>query len=313
MIFLVQFHFRALIDHWSSLQHLQENDSILDIGCGSGIQALSLVAQLSPEKTTKAVVKCVDINQRALRVTKLNFEWNNLDAPTLIHGDINQPSARIFLESGGAAAHPETGKSKSWMELLGKSSANYLVSNPPFLPVPVHNPTISSRYGLFSSGGSSGEEFFESLVRLASKVLDERDPSATLAVVSEFMNPSGDFDRRLSSWWGIDNGDGGGAGSARALLLTNEGALDAAEYAQRRADGANEALQWKEHLENNDIEFISPGLMFLRRSNSVACETIAVDLTHVVVPKTREGSIWTPTNSAGRDFTRLHIDTFTSV
>eukprot|EP00536_Pseudo-nitzschia_multiseries_P000966 jgi/Psemu1/282692/fgenesh1_pg.12_\ len=320
----------ALVDHWVSLQHVKEHDCILDIGCGSGIQALSLVARLSSETTTAAAkpeVKCVDINQRALRVTKLNFEWNDFEAPTLIHGNINTPSARIYAESEGPSPSLQTSNDKPWTKLLGKSSVNYLLSNPPFLPVPVQDPTISSRYGLFSSGGSTGEEFFESLIRLARDVLDENDPSATLAVVSEFMNPGRDFGRRLSSWWGSNDDGDGVASSARALLLTNENALDAAEYAQRRADSAGEALQWEEHLDNNSIRFVSPGLMFLRRNHSPRRSTIrpeedaapgaehiatAVDLHHVVVPKTREGSIWTPTNSVGREFTRVHIEQFAS-
>ena len=261
---------------------------------------MSLIARSSG----KTKVKCVDINKRALRVTKLNFEWNNFDEPTLVLGNINNPSGRIF-ESGATP--------KPWKKLLGKS-ATYLVSNPPFLPVPVHDPIISSRYGLFSSGGSTGEEFFESLVRLASGVLDRHDPSATLAVVSEFMNPNGDFDLRLSSWW--SDGD-----PAVALLLTNEDALGASAYAQRRADSAEETAQWEQHLQQEDIESISPGLMFLKRKPNI-CDTKpredeftgenthVVDLTHRLVPKTTEGSIWTPTNRNARTFTRHHIAEF---
>lgn len=291
----------ALLDHWSCHQHLKDDDIIVDIGCGSGIQALCLAARSSG----KANVKCVDINERALRVTRFNFEWNNFDAPTLILGNINSPAGRIFETEE---------KPKAWKELLGESTT-YLVSNPPFLPVPVHDHKISSRYGLFSSGGANGEEFFQSLIRLASASLDRHNPSATLAVVSEFMNPDVNFGLRISSWWNdVD--------PAQALLLTNEEALDASVYANRRADSSEEASKWEHHLHQEGIMSISPGLMFLKR-NQNTCGTIVqketknlihyihiVNATHYFVPKTSEGSIWTPTNFDARNFTQPHIKKF---
>lgn len=277
--------------------NIKARDIIVDIGVGSGVQALSLIA-LSSGKPT---VKCVDINQRALRFTKLNFEWNNFDEPTLLLGDINQPFGRIFESDD---------EPKPWKTLLS-NSVTCIVSNPPFLPVPIHNPTILSRYGSFSSGGLTGEEFFESLVKLASEVLDRSDPSATLAVVSEFMNPQGDFDLRLSSWWG----DGG---PARALFFTNEQAISAATYAQRRADSAEEKIEWEQHLHQQCINHISPGLLFMKRRGKTGHyetpraekntdEETLVDMTHCLVPKTTEGSIWTPTNIYARSFTRQNI------
>jgi len=211
---------------------------------------------------------------------------------------------------------------KLWKELLGKNSATYIVSNPPFLPVPAHDPTISSRYGLFSSGGSTGEEFFQSLIRLASDLLDRHDTSATLAVVSEFMNPNDeDFDIRLTSWWNKDEEI-----PAHALLLTNEEAIDAIEYSQRRADNPEEVDKWEQHLQREGINSISPGLLFMKRNSinyggarkhqdndkkiKVRNDTGIVDLTHCFVPKTSGGSIWTPTNIDARNFTRQYIEHF---
>lgn len=274
----------------------------MDIGCGSGIQALGLAVRSSG----KAKVTCVDINERALRFTRFNFECNGFEEPTLIQGDINSPVGSFF-ETEFAP--------KPWKELLGESTTTYLVSNPPFLPVPVHDPTISSRYGLFSSGGSTGEEFLQSLIRLSSSLLDRQNPSATLAIVSEFMNPSVDFGLRLSSWWND-------VGPAQALLLTNEDALDADLYAQRRADGLEEASIWKEHLRQEGIQCVSPGLMFLKRAPTTRGnqprneikktnrDAYPVDLTHFLVPKTSEGSCWTPTNLDARKFTRNQIENF---
>jgi len=245
-------------------------------------------------------VTCVDINERALRFTKLNFEWNNFDTPTLILGNINTATGKHF-----GSTTPQ-----SWKELLGESTTTYIVSNPPFLPVPVHDDTISSRYGLFSSGGASGEEFFQSLVGLSSLLLDRTDPSATLAVVSEFMNPSSNFGLKLSSWWSS-------ADPARALLFTNEVAIDGNLYAQRRADSPKEASEWEDHLQREGIESVSPGLLFLKLNLSPkemiqneSPDSHSVDLSQHLVPKTPEGSLWTPTNIDARDFTRHNIQDF---
>jgi len=229
-----------------------------------------------------------------LRFTKFNFECNNFEEPSLILGNINSSTGKRF--------EPEASP-KPWKELLGESTT-YILSNPPFLPVPVDDETISSRYGLFSSGGSTGEEVFQSLVRLSSFLLDRNDPSATLAVVSEFMNPNGDFSIRLSSWW--DESD-----HAQALLFTNEDALDARLYAHRRANSSKEASQWEEHLQQEGITCVSPGLMFLKRNRKKqASESHSVEVAQFLVPKTPEGSIWTPTNIHAREFTSYHLKSF---
>ena len=288
---------RALLDHWSCLQQVKEIDNVVDIGCGSGIQALALAVRSSGYNS----MKCVDINERALRLTGFNFESNNFDKPTLILGDIRHPTGKVF---------ESTEQQKSWKELLGESTT-YVVSNPPFLPVPENDDTIASRYGIFSSGGSTGEDFLGSLVTLASELLDQHDTCATLAVVSEFMNPAVDFDLRLSSWW--KNGY-----PAKALLLTNEEPLEAGEYAERRADSLEEVSKWEGHLQQQRIESISPGLMFLKHSRNTCGsapkrmirDSHDMDLTHCLIPRTPEGSIWTPTNLDARDITRRLIKNF---
>jgi methylase of polypeptide subunit release factors len=286
----------GLLHHWCALQHPTELDTIVDIGTGSGIQALSL-AELSNNKGVK--VKSVDINKRALRVTKLNFDLNGLQEPDLILGNINEPVGRLYV--------PETDELKeeqSWMNLLG--SATLIVSNPPFLPVPADDPVISKRYGWFSSGGSTGEEFLKSLIGLSSSILDPQNSS--LGIVSEFMNPEDNFENRLSSWWGDK--------PAEAILFSNQHALDATTYASRRANDDDEVNRWQKHLESQGIDQISPGFLFLKRKK---CSSIAGDdddsnikVTHYLVPKTEEGSIWTPTNKNARVFTRniLHETNF---
>jgi len=290
----------ALVDHWSNLiaPDIKPGDCIVDFGTGSGIQALSLVAKSSGGK---ANVKCVDRNKRALRITKLNFEFNGFDNPELILGNINEPYATVFESDDDP---------KLWIDLLS-NSVTHIVSNPPFLPVP-HNTTILSRYGSFSNGGKTGEDFLESLVHLASDVLDRSDSSATLAIVSEFMNPQIDFDNRLSDFWGE-------RGHADALFLTNELALNATTYAQRRADSSEEQTEWKRHLLEMRINDVSPGFLFLKRRKE-SCdittlqkntnEKLRVHVIHHLVPKTKGGSIWTPTNQNARSFTKINIGKF---
>lgn len=239
-----------------------------------------------------ATAKCADINPRALRITKLNFDWNSLEEPMLIQGDITEQVGRMFdLEKGSAQEEP-----KPWEELLGK--ATRIVSNPPFLPVPVHDSMISLRHGFFSSGGSDGERVLISVVRLASRVLKTTD-DASLAIVSEFMNPQLNFGSRLTSWWGS-------GGLAKAVLFINQFPVSATQYASRRADSLEEAYRWESHLEEEGIECVSPGFLFLKRDikGGHVTDATAVELTVVAVPRTDTGSVWTPGNTGAIEFTR---------
>lgn len=280
----------ALSDHWCSLQNPSANDTIVDIGTGSGIQALSLAARSGGAVT----VKCVDINPRALRLARLNFEWNGFEEPQLFLGSINEPVGNVFEN--------DTSPARPWKELLG--SATYLVSNPPFLPVPTHDPVVSKRYGLFSSGGSNGEAFLESLVTLAPEILEPE--SATMAIVSEFMNPDEDFGHRLKSWWSSGNSR---RLCAKAVLFTNQEAMESVTYARRRADGRKEMILWEEHLQKEGITSISPGFLFLKCRGSLdeqgdipSSPTVGIET--YLVPRTADGSIWTPHNAHARNFTR---------
>jgi hypothetical protein len=278
----------GLVEHWCECQRPVPGDIIVDIGCGSGVQAMSLVYS-----SKGTVAKCVDINPRALRMTKLNFDWNGLEEPILIQGDVNTPFGQILHSDGESVLE----KPATWEELLGRATT--IVSNPPFLPVPVQDSLISKRHGYFSSGGSHGEQVLIGVVQLASKVLKKPDDSS-LAVVSEFMNPQRNFGSRLSSWWG--NG-----GPAKAVLFTNQFPVHAATYAERRADNADEIVVWKEHLRNEGIDFVSPGFMFLKcdRSDSVIGNGHdALQFVHFEVPRTQKGSIWSPGNMDAIKLTR---------
>jgi methylase of polypeptide subunit release factors len=282
----------GLLDHWCNLQHPTSRDVIVDIGTGSGIQALAL-AESSNDNGVR--VKCVDINKRALRITKLNFDWNWLHAPEFILGNIMSPGGQVYL--------PDTDHLKEqlpWKQLLG--SPTLIVSNPPFLPVPVDDPVISKRYGFFSSGGSTGEEFLKSLIGLGSSILDF---DGTIGIVSEFMNPNYGFESRLASWFENDF-------LTDAILFSNQHPLDARTYATRRANDSKEVYRWINHLDAQSIHQVSPGFLFLKRSSRTETQNgrdpdggdITIKFAHYLVPKTIDGSIWTPTNQSARNFTR---------
>lgn len=64
-------------------KHLKKDDYLIDVGCGSGI--LSLVAG----KLGASIVKAIDLDKAAVRVTKENILNNNLDnIISVYHGDL---------------------------------------------------------------------------------------------------------------------------------------------------------------------------------------------------------------------------------
>jgi hypothetical protein len=128
---------------------------------------------------------------------------------------------------------------------------------------------------------------------------------------------------RMKTWWGPVAG--------RGLLLTNQFPVSAATYAERRADSPDEESVWLQHLQDLDIAAASPGLLYIQKLTTTAnkhnthpdeseCENDnenenencsgdnddegILELRHVKVPKSKWGSIWTPSNPAGVEFTQ---------
>jgi hypothetical protein len=80
--------------------------------------------------------------------------------------------------------------------------------------------------------------------------------------------------------------------------------VDAPTYAQRRADNSREAQTWYQHLKEQGISHISPGLLYMRATRRTEEKDLGIgepkdnpiQIKHFLIPKTRSGSIWTPNN-----------------
>jgi hypothetical protein len=192
------------------------------------------------------------------------------------------------------------------------------LANPPFLPVPKNEDkggedtttldSISQRYGLFSSGGASGEAILERIVKLGSRHLT---PGGVLGVVSEFFYHHSDplFDR-FSSWWACGCNERDNQLAATGILFVNEFPIDTDTYASRRADTQEEKELWSKHLQMLNITGASPGMLYIQKYSKSSTDPAApqrqqlLNLTISQVPRSNMGSIWTPSNLNAIGFTQ---------
>ena len=313
-----------------------EEFRLVDFCTGSGVQALSTLISLR-QVFPQATAVCVDINSRALRFTTFNALLNKIDLDSVhtLKGDLLQ---QVVVED----SKKDSLDRKTILDQLvcnGKCEEqntgfrffDMVLANPPFIPVPpvsnaIDGPdrlssgqggernSIDNRYGLFSSGGSSGEEILKSILQMSSKVL-KRD-GGFCAIVSEFMNPpfpttTETMERgsayeislleKISQWWqeevsmnevgrmrwsNMDSCHGEG------ILFTNEYPVPYQTYAERRGNNSPEVLIWKDHLKTLGIKGISPGLLYIETRE----DKEMLDVSSIIVPKTKDGSIWTPHN-----------------
>lgn len=342
---------------------------ILDFCSGSGVQALSTLVSLEDVKED-AIAVCVDVNDRALRFARFNALLNGISdhrittiKADLIRGKLLKQQQHVNAKVGmlNRRNHSDICESNEidllktllGLKLQGESQSVFdiILANPPFIPVPpsqninVQNdinvsPTmqvrnsIMKRYGLFSSGGASGEDVLNSIMEMSSRLI--RKNGGLLAIVSEFMNPppveretdaSHDNDdhnllERMECWWNLEmmsSSDPREKTLARGkgILFTNQFPVSAATYATRRADNEAEFKVWFDHLQSKDIHSVSPGLMFVRtrdiKHNNFTPQKNGIEqgryeqgylsLSHRIVPRTESGSVWTPSNVEAVDFT----------
>jgi len=274
----------ALVAHWPIVLESRlkwkssaETVRVLDFCCGSGVQALAIMTQLKVLGVKKCHATFVDINPRALRFTMMNAYLNGFDDKevTTILSDI----------TSSASDHNLNG------------TFDYILANPPFIPVP--RGTTSKRYGLFSSGGISGEDVLHKIINDCPLLLS-KSPHAVVGVVSEFMNPGSKLLNKIKRWWEVYVSSGT---KTCGLLVTNEVPVTAEIYAKRRAgDNKEEVEEWKAHLFREEIKTVSPGVLFLCKTElprgciSDQLLPSAFNLKHSMLPKGQMGSIWTPHN-----------------
>jgi len=352
---------------------------ILDFCSGSGVQALSTLVALE-EVEADATAVCVDVNDRALRFARFNALLNGISdnriktiKADLISGKLLKPKQHIGTMTGSYDRPKDTNIFDSdegdLLETLMyldspdecQSAYDIILANPPFIPVPpsqridiqdggsnaqiMHlNNSIAKRYGLFSSGGTSGEDILQSIMNMSPTLI--RKDGGLLAIVSEFMNPpTGNSEinesyhkdlillEKLERWWNLGTSTSIDSrnptlAEGKGILFTNKYPVSAATYATRRADNKAEFEIWFHHMESERIYSVSPGLIFVEthnmkrdslqwrlkgtRNSSVGGGLLS--LIHQIVPKTESGSIWTPSNMNAIAFTsKKWLESITSI
>ncbi len=299
-----------------------------------------------------AMAVVLDVNDRALRFTTFNALLNGFSRYSEVANDRKGTIAPIKADllSGKVISGdvPELSIVDALLEYLrlsdqsstygGQGKFDIVLANPPFIPVP---PDVSDapalslregkeskasnsspRYGLFSSGGASGEDCLQAIVEMAPMLLDAE--KGMLAVVSEFMNPpppkqynplstlnGGDsLLEKFGNWWNSSKDAAAADSSAFGILFTNEFPLSSETYAERRAVpyDQNDLKTWREHLVRWGIHSVSPGLLFVKCQNGQDLmeekNRSTIHLKHFCVPKSIQGSIWTPHNYLAVSFTR---------
>ena len=315
-------HLHAIFMQLCSSSSSPSSDSpfrLIDCCTGSGIQALATLSMLellpSPEyhsaigiQSSEKLAVAVDINRRALRFTEFNSLLNGFGVMNLhVKEDLGRNSQmKVYTQHADlVAGTTREGKSLTDELLLLLDQENsdtkfdILLANPPFIPTPPQacdfkvlsvygngNCTDTRNvpvYGLFSSGGEDGEACLRAILQITNQVLRVE---GIAAIVSEFMNP--DF-------WHSNV-------SSPSLLFTNEYAISADIYANRRAmpNDVDDLELWTNHLTQMNISSVSPGILFVIPHN----DTVKQQMVHKLVPKTDLGSIWTPHNYKAVEFIR---------
>ncbi|MGH2689887.1 MAG: methyltransferase, partial [Actinomycetota bacterium] len=196
----------------------------LDLGCGSGFQAL--LAAGHAERVT-----AVDLNPRAVAVTRFNSALNGLDHIEVREGDLFEPVA------GG--------------------TFGLIVSNPPFVISPEH-----SHFYLHS--GLQGDDICRTIVREAPALLADGGWCQLLA--NWEIHAGEPWQQRLAGWfegtgcdaWVMHQGTHDLDEYASGWMEPGEGGPD---------DWSRAFDEWMRYYERRGIEAIGSGLITMRRRN----------------------------------------------
>ena len=291
----------GLVQHfWKHECSQRDVGQILDVCTGCGIQGLYGLQQMNSNKDAHATL--LDINPRALRFVLANAMLNGieLDKIKLVQADLQSNQGRqwhVHTDKEGNVSLT-AGNEVPLIDLLDLPF-DILTANPPFLPVP---PSLASRHGAFSDGGGSGEEILQAIVELSGRVIRVK---GTVAIVSEFFlassNSASKLIERIQNWWTAGKNTTNMEG-ASGFLVTNEFPIDRESYATRRANDQDEYQVWLRHLEAIEMQYASPGFLFLRKDRH------SHDIEHFTAPKSPNGSLWTPSNVDAVEYTAGLLD-----
>ena len=240
---------------------------LLDVCCGSGIQALTALA------TYAETAVAADVSPRAVAFTAFNAELNGLS-----------PRLTAVVSDIYSAAHP-----------LGPFDA--ILANPPFVAVPALGSGLdeSTHWALYADGGPDGASVLRTIVASAKDDALLR-PGGTLSMVSEYPNV------RTAHEWLPALGDArsdarsdassskvrSSASNDASFDLSVDVSVDVAtsrsglafavcfepiahvqeadEYAADRADERGwpwaNVQQWEESLKANGVDHMGSGLVF---------------------------------------------------
>jgi methylase of polypeptide subunit release factors len=206
-------------------------DSALDLGTGCGVQSLHLAAH------ARAVV-ATDVNKRALWLTRLNADLNNVT---------------LDIREG------------SFFEPVATERFDLIATNPPF----VISPATGERL-VYRDSGLPGDRVVEHIVRTAP---DHLNPGGTAQILANWAIVADQpWDERLASWLAPTPDRAG----CDAWVVQRE-VLDVASYVElwlkdAGAHGASDYLSrydtWLSWFEENGIEAVGFGWINLRASES---------------------------------------------
>mmetsp|Transcript_43215 Transcript_43215/g.113508 ORF Transcript_43215/g.113508 Transcript_43215/m.113508 type:complete len:532 (+) Transcript_43215:122-1717(+) len=207
---------------------------ILDVCCGSGVQAL-VAAKLS----RSASVVALDVNPRAIRFCKFNALVNNV---------AGRLSSRI---------------SDVYAALDGEEPFDTVLANPPFVavpPLPTESDT-NAEWALYADGGPDGVEVLNRIIRGAADPQLLR-PGGLLAIVSEFPNL-----RSAHEWIPAAVAAANKKHQLEITVVFNPRHIqDAKEYADERAAERGwpwaSLERWETSLCDCGVDHVGPGLLF---------------------------------------------------
>lgn len=232
-------------------------ETVLDVCCGSGIQALAAL------KTYAKRAVCADVSARAIHFTQFNAQLNGV-AERLVACVSDVYSNKFVWEAGPYDA---------------------ILANPPFVAVPRPNAegfaSENADWALYADGGPDGARVLNRLVAEADNDALLR-PNGFLSIVSEFPN------LRLAHQWlprlrGSATGDGErgsgdpggspeGCGCTFHFAVVYEPAAhvqSADEYATDRSDERgwpwSDVRAWTASLGEHGVEHMGSGLVFAIR------------------------------------------------